>query len=148
MRDPLVLIDQEVFHGHLQEPGQGQQVIHRGQALAVLPLVNGLRVLKPEIGLEVPHGQPGVAAVPLNAAARLRQVDDRKRGLHVHRTILSFGCLPLFHSEAAGRATAAPVRSSFPLDACRFPNRESAGHATAAPVRSSFPLDACSSIQK
>ena len=91
MRDPLVLIDQEVFHGHLQEPGQGQQVVHRGQALAVLPLVNGLRVLKPEIGLQVPHGQPGVAAVPLDAAARARQVDDRKRSLIVHRTILSFG---------------------------------------------------------
>ena len=89
MRDPLVLIDQEVFHGHLQEPGQGQQVVHRGQALAVLPLVNGLRVLKPEIGLQIPHGQPGVPPVPLNTAARARQVDDRKSGLGVHRTILS-----------------------------------------------------------
>ncbi len=89
MRDPLVLIDQEVFHGHLQEPGQGQQVIHRGQALAVLPLINGLRVLKPEIGLQIPHGQPGLAAVPLNAAARLPEVDDRKCRLCVHRTILS-----------------------------------------------------------
>ena len=51
MRDLLVLIHQEVFHGHPQQPGQGQQVVHRGQTLAVLPLVYGLRVLKPEVGL-------------------------------------------------------------------------------------------------
>ena len=89
MRDPLVLIDQKVFHGHLQKPGQGQQIVHRGQTLAMLPLINGLRVLKPEIGLQIPHGQPGLAAVPLNAAARLPEVDDRKRRLCVHRTILS-----------------------------------------------------------
>ena len=83
MRDPLVLIHQEVFHGHPQEPGQGKQVVHRGQALAVLPLVYCLRVLKPEVGLKIPHGQPGLAALPLNAAARFRQVDNRICSLRV-----------------------------------------------------------------
>jgi hypothetical protein len=31
------------------------------------------------------------------------------------RSSLPFGCLPLYHAEAAGRATASPVRSSLPF---------------------------------
>ncbi len=48
----LVLTDQEVFHPHVEDPGQGQEIIHCGQALPVLPFVNGLRVLEAEVGLQ------------------------------------------------------------------------------------------------
>ena len=84
MRDPLVLINQEVFHRHLQEPGQGKQVVHCGQSLAVLPFVYSLRVLKPEVGLQIPHGQSGLTALTFNAAASLRQINDRICSLPVH----------------------------------------------------------------
>ena len=88
MRDPLVLIHQEVFHRHLQEPCQGKQVVHCGQALAVLPFVYCLRVLKPEVGLQITHGQSGLTALPFNTAASLRQINDRICSLLVHRTTL------------------------------------------------------------
>lgn len=88
MRDPLVLIHQEVFHRHPQEPGQGKQVVHCGQALAVLPFVYSLRVLKPEVGLQIPNGQSGLTALPLNAATGLYQINDRICSLLVHTTIL------------------------------------------------------------
>ena len=51
----LVLTDQEVFHPHVEDPGQGQEIIHCGQALPVLPFVNGLRVLEAEVGLQLPN---------------------------------------------------------------------------------------------
>ena len=109
MRIPLILIHQEVFHGHPQESGQGKQVIHRGQALTMLPLVNGLRVLKPKVGLKIPHGQPGQTALPFNAAARLNQVNDRICISSVHRTILlnnqSFNKSVLFKGIIGGGET-------------------------------------------
>ena len=58
MKDLLVLIDQEVFHSHPQQPCQSQQVVYRRQTLAMLPLVDGLWVFKPEKGLNIPNGQP------------------------------------------------------------------------------------------
>ena len=72
MRDLPIIVDQEVFHGHPQHPGQRQQVIDAGQALPMLPLVDGLRIFKPEIGLKIPHGHARLLAQPLNVAARAR----------------------------------------------------------------------------
>ena len=48
---------QNVIHGHIQQGAQGVEVVHRGQALAPLPLVDGLGLLKAEKLLEVPDGQ-------------------------------------------------------------------------------------------
>jgi len=108
-RTPLVLIHQEVFHGHPQQPGQGKQVIHRGQALTVLPLVDGLRVFKPEVGLKIPHGQSGHTALPFNAVTRLNQVNDRICSFRIHRTILpnnqSFSKQRLFKGRIGGGET-------------------------------------------
>ena len=61
----LVLTDQEVFHPHVEDPGQGQEIIHCGQALPVLPFVNGLRVLEAEVGLQLPHAHARIAAATL-----------------------------------------------------------------------------------
>jgi hypothetical protein len=84
----LVLTDQEVFHPHVEDPGQSQEIIHCGQALSVLPFVNGLRVLKPEVGLQLPHAHAGVAAAALNVAARLLQINYRKTRVCHHNCYL------------------------------------------------------------
>jgi hypothetical protein len=76
--DLLVLTDQKVFHPHVEDPGQGQEIIHCGQALPVLPFVNGLRVLEAEVGLQLPHAHARIAAATLDVAAGLRQINDRK----------------------------------------------------------------------
>ena len=76
MKDPLVFIYQEVFHRHLQKPGQGKQVVHCRQALAVLPFIYGLRVFKPEIGLKIPYGQPCLTAVLFYTAAGSGKTGD------------------------------------------------------------------------
>ena len=86
IRDLPVLVDQEVFHGYPQHPGQRQQVVDAGQALPMLPLVNGLRVFKPEVGLKLPHGHARLLAEPPDVAARARQVDDRENGAFTHAT--------------------------------------------------------------
>ena len=44
-------------HGYIQQGAQGVEIVHRGQALAPLPLVDGLGLLKAEELLEVPDGQ-------------------------------------------------------------------------------------------
>ena len=86
IRDLPVLVDQEVFHGYPQHPGQRQQVVDAGQALPMLPLVNGLRVFKPEVGLKLPHGHARLLAEPPDVAACARQVDDRENGAFTHAT--------------------------------------------------------------
>lgn len=48
---------QDVVHGHIQQGAQGVEVVHRGQALAPLPLVDGLGLLEAEELLEIPDGQ-------------------------------------------------------------------------------------------
>lgn len=78
MQNLPVVTDQEVFHGHPQHPGQRQQVVHAGQALPVLPFINGLRIFKPEVGLKVPHGHARRLAEPPDVAAGAGQVDDRE----------------------------------------------------------------------
>ena len=90
MRNLPVVIDQEVLHGHLQQLGQSQQVVHRRQAFPMLPLIDGLGVLKAKVRLQIPHGELSGPAVPLDAAARFRQVDHRKSSMHRSSTILSF----------------------------------------------------------
>ena len=77
--DLLVLIDQKVLHRHSQKTRQRQQIVHRGQALAVLPLVDSLRVFKPKIGLNVAHAQPGLLALPLDAATGCGKVNNREK---------------------------------------------------------------------
>ena len=49
---------QDIVHGHVQQSAQGVKIVHRGQALATLPLVDGLGLLKAEEPLEIPDGQP------------------------------------------------------------------------------------------
>ena len=73
-----VVRDQNLLHGHFQQYPQSVQVIHGGQALALLPFVDGLRLLKAEVGLDVPDGQPPLLAQPEDVGSGGCQVDDRK----------------------------------------------------------------------
>lgn len=82
-RKLLILADQELVHRHAQQAGERQQVIHRGQALAVLPLVDRLRVLEAEVVLQLAHAQPGGAAQLLDVAPGALQIDDRE-GMGIH----------------------------------------------------------------
>lgn len=50
----------------------------------MLPLVNGLRVFKPEVGLKLPHGHARLLAEPPDVAARARQIDDREKRVFTH----------------------------------------------------------------
>ncbi len=67
---------QDVVHGHIQQGAQGVEVVHRGQALAPLPLVDGLGFLKAEELLEVPDGQAFRLPQPADVGPGSGQVDD------------------------------------------------------------------------
>ena len=67
---------QDVIHGHIQQGAQGVEVVHRGQALAPLPLVDGLGFLKAEEPLEVPDGQALRLPQPADVGPGGRKVDD------------------------------------------------------------------------
>lgn len=86
----LVLIDQKVFHWPPEEPREGQQVVYRGQTLSVLPLVDRLRVFKPEIGLNILDRQTGRLAAFLDHAAGFRKINDRECSYLRHKKTPSF----------------------------------------------------------
>lgn len=67
---------QDVVHGHVQQGAQGKEVVHRGQALPPLPLVDGLGLLKAKELLEVPDGQPLRLPQPADVGPGGRKVDD------------------------------------------------------------------------
>lgn len=69
---------QDVVHGHIQQGAQGVEVVHRRQALAPLPLVDGLGLLKAEKLLEIPDGQAPVLPQPADVGPRGGKVDDRE----------------------------------------------------------------------
>ena len=88
-RDLLVFIDQEVFHFYLQNPGESQKVINCRQAFAMLPFVNGLRVLEPEVVLKLPHAQAGFPAAAFDVATSAFKVYDRERNSFCHDLLLN-----------------------------------------------------------
>ena len=70
---------QDVVHGHIQQGAQGVEVVHRGQALASLPLVDGLGLLETEELLEVPDGQAPALPQPADVGPCSGKVDDGER---------------------------------------------------------------------
>jgi len=98
-----VFVDQKGFHWHAKEPGQCQQIVYRWQTFTVLPFVDGLRVFKPEIGLNIPYGQTCRSAAPLNAAAGGDKVDDRENIAFGHKKRLLLGMKQVGHAQINDR---------------------------------------------
>lgn len=67
---------QDVIHGYVKQGTQGVEVVHRGQALAPLPLVDGLGLFEAEELLEVPDGEPLRLPQPADAGPGCGKVDD------------------------------------------------------------------------
>ncbi len=67
---------QDVVHGHIQQSAQGVEVVYRGQALAPLPLVDGLGLLKAEELLEIPDRQAFRLPQPADVGPGGGKVDD------------------------------------------------------------------------
>lgn len=67
---------QDVVHGYIQQSAQGVEVVHRGQALAPLPLVDGLGLLKAEKPLQVPDRQTFRLPQPADVGPCCGKVDD------------------------------------------------------------------------
>lgn len=79
--------NQDAVHGDLQQDPQSVQVVDRGKGLALLPLVDGPRLLEAEVPLQVADGQAALLPEPLDVAPRGNQVDDGERGT-VHKAYL------------------------------------------------------------
>ena len=67
---------QDVVHGHIQQGAQGVEVVNRRQALAPLPLVDGLGLFKAEELLEIPDGQTFCLPQPADVGPGGGKVDD------------------------------------------------------------------------
>ena len=70
---------QDVVHGHIQQGAQGVEIVHRGQALAPLPLVDGLGFLETEELLKVSDGQALALPQPADVGPCGGKVYDRNR---------------------------------------------------------------------
>ena len=68
--------NQDLIHGDLKELPQGVEIIHRGQALAFLPLIDGPGLLKAEVALHLPHRQAALQAQAPDVIPRGGKVDD------------------------------------------------------------------------
>ena len=69
---------QDVVHGYIQQSAQGVEIIHRWQALAPLPLVDGLGLLEAEKLLEIPNRQAPALPQPADVGPCGGKVDDRE----------------------------------------------------------------------
>lgn len=73
--------NQDAVHRDLQEDPQGVEVVDCGKGLALLPLVDGPRLLEAEVPLQVADGQAVLLTEPLDVAPRSNQVDDGERSI-------------------------------------------------------------------
>ena len=70
---------QDIVHWYIQQGAPGIEVVHRRQALATLPLVDGLGLFKTEELLEIPDGQTFRLPQPADVGPGSGKVDDRER---------------------------------------------------------------------
>ena len=69
-----------IYYGDFKQHAHGKEMVYRGQALAGLPLVNGLNRGKPQILRKLLHGNPLIYADCPDAFPGGGEVDDRVRG--------------------------------------------------------------------
>ena len=85
--------DDDLVHRHLEQSAQCIEVIYTGKALAPLPFVDGLRLLKSEIVLEISDCQAAILPESADIRPGSHRIDDRKLN-HEHMDRLhSSGCL-------------------------------------------------------
>lgn len=84
---------QDIVHGYIQQGAQSVEVVHRGQALTPLPLVDGLGLLKAEELLQVPDGQTFRLPQPADVGPCGGKIDDREQ-VKIHDDRL--------HSDSSG----------------------------------------------
>ena len=70
--------DQNLIHGDLKEFTEGIEVVHTGEALSFLPLVDCLRLFKTEKPLEIPDGKATLLPQPGNICPSCHGVDYRE----------------------------------------------------------------------
>ena len=76
--------DQNLIHGDLKQCAEGIEVVDAGQALSLLPFVNGLGLLEAKIGLQVPDREAPLFPQPLDIPSGGRQVNHGKgSGVHI-----------------------------------------------------------------
>ena len=87
--------DDDLVHRHLEQSAQCIEVIYTGKALAPLPFVDGLRLLKSELVLEISDCQAAILPESADIRPGSHRIDDRKLN-HGHMDRLhSLGCLRL-----------------------------------------------------
>ena len=70
--------NQDLIHWNLKEVSKCVKVVYRGEGLALLPLVDGPRLLKAEIALQVPDRQAPRHTQASDVVSRRDQVDHGK----------------------------------------------------------------------
>ena len=70
--------DDDLIHRHLEQGAQRIEVIYTGQALAPLPLVDGLRLLESELTLEISDRQAALLPEPADVCSGGHGIDHGK----------------------------------------------------------------------
>ena len=81
--------DQDLIHRHAEEAAERVEIVHGGKACAFLPLVDRLRLLKAEEGLQVPNGEAPLEAQTPDVVPGRDQVDHGEcMRVHGNRLLL------------------------------------------------------------
>ena len=79
--------NQDLIHRNLKERSERVEIVHRWQALALLPLVDRAWFFKAKVALQLPDGQAALHAQTADVVSRGDRINHRV-GLQVH-----FACL-------------------------------------------------------
>ena len=67
--------NQDLIHRNLKEHSERVEIIYRGQAFALLPLVDRPRFFKAEVALQIPDGQAALHAQTADVVSRRDEID-------------------------------------------------------------------------
>ena len=70
--------DDDFVHWHLEQSAQCVEIIYAGKTLPSLPFLDGLRLLKSEIVLEISDCQAALLSEPANIRSGGHRIDHRK----------------------------------------------------------------------
>lgn len=77
-RDDMRSGDDDFVHWHLEQSAQCVEIIYAGKTLPSLPFVDGLRLLKSEIVLEISDCQAAILSEPANIRPSGHRIDHRE----------------------------------------------------------------------